>query len=326
MKFVTCDLCGANEAKIVAEQKDIVHRSASPDQSFSLVQCASCKLVYLNPRLDDSEISKYYPDTYAFHAEKNMPAARLKAFLVRLFRVPLLNAFFSLPFHLPFLRKRFVYIVKPYVKDYAEQLKPCRFLDVGCGSGLEAHFWGGTTAVYSLQKKGFDVVGVEPSARAREIAGKHGLKVVSSIHELKGVVFDFIRINWALEHVDSPSEYFRAFSELLRPGGRLLISVPNYDGILYRLFPDCVEVPAHCFYFTPPVIEAYLKRFSFTVVDKLTFSYPAMFTFGLGTMGHKFELSPLECLSFQNILNEMDRCMLGNDMVYLCEKSSEGGG
>jgi SAM-dependent methyltransferase len=201
-------------------------------------------------------------------------------------------------------------------------MKPCRLLDVGCGSGLNTQFWGYRSSIHALKKRGFEVVGLEYSEKAREIARAQGLTAVSSFAQLEGQVFDCIRMNWSLEHVDSPAKFFEASRRLLKPKGKLIIAVPNYDGILYKLYPHCVEVPVHTYYFTPQTLEKYLEKYEFEVVDRFTFSYPGMFVFASKILGHnpRFILSPLQGIYFQSIVNQFDHQMLGNDMVYLSQK------
>jgi SAM-dependent methyltransferase len=194
-------------------------------------------------------------------------------------------------------------------------------LDVGCGSGLHIHFWGYNGSLHYLKRRGFEVIGLEPSLKAKSVAEKYGLKVVFSLQDVKGGGFDFVRMNWSMEHVDSPTKYFREFKKILRSKGKLLISVPNYSGILYRIFPACVEIPVHTYYFTPYTLENYLHKFEFKIIDKFTFSYPGMFAKASEFLNCKprLNMTPLGSVYFQSILNNFDSQMLGNDMVYFCE-------
>jgi SAM-dependent methyltransferase len=322
MELVNCDFCNSSEAEIVVSQKDVVHRCAPPTQQFSLTKCQQCSLIYLNPRPSPDEMASFYPESYEFYSGRKLFLYWLRTILVDLCSAPYLNRLLALGAFSPIIRKYFVKLVQPRKPDFVRFIKPGQFLDIGCGSGLNTHFWGYRSSLDYLKKQGFEVVGLEPSEQARNIAKSHGLQVAASFFEIGDRVFDCIRLNWSLEHVDSPSKYFEFFQRHLKPGGKLIIAVPNYDGLLYRIFPECVEVPVHTYYFTPKTLEAYLKKYYFEVLDHYTFSYPGMFVFASEILEHKppLTLSPFEVINFQSLLNKFDAALLGNDMVYFCER------
>jgi len=315
---INCDFCNSTKSVVLVAQKDIIHKNpSSGDKEFQLRRCSDCGLIYLDRDKND-DLQRFYPKEYEFYSDHNIFLYRLRYFISQLISTRYLNLLFAT---LPFSDKIFYKLLQPKKKDYIKTMHPCRFLDIGCGSGLNAHFFGHRSSLYWLKKKGFDVVGVEPSIEARKIAQEHGLKIVESISELQGENFDCIRMNWSLEHATSPTEYFKSFKKLLKTGGKLIIAVPNYDGILYRLFPNCIEVPLHTYYFTPKTLEEYFKKYNFKLIDRYSFSYPGMFILASEVLKHKksLQLSSFETISFQSILNKYDPYMLGNDMVYIVE-------
>lgn len=106
-------------------------------------------------------------------------------------------------------------------------------LDVGAGSGRDAAW---------LARLGFDVVAVEPARGMREAGqARHSganirwlddrLPALEATHRL-GLAFDVVLLSGVLMHV-RPEERARAFRKiatLLKPGGRLLISVRDGNG------------------------------------------------------------------------------------------------
>lgn len=106
-------------------------------------------------------------------------------------------------------------------------------LDVGAGSGRDAAW---------LRTRGYDVVAVEPARGLREEGrARHAgdgirwlddrLPALSATHRL-GLAFDVILLSGVLMHVrleDRPRA-FRKIATLLKPGGRLLISVRDGQG------------------------------------------------------------------------------------------------
>lgn len=95
---------------------------------------------------------------------------------------------------------------------------PGRLLDFGCGDG------GFLAAAGSA---GWEAVGVEMKP---DDARTRGLTVVDQVHEARGP-FDVITLWHALEHVRSPRQTLESLLPLLRPGGHMLIAVPNRSSL-----------------------------------------------------------------------------------------------
>lgn len=106
-------------------------------------------------------------------------------------------------------------------------------LDIGAGSGRDAAW---------LARLGFDVVAVEPARAMREQAAvRHAapnirwlddrLPALTATHRL-GLAFDVVLLSGVLMHVqpDDRPRAFRKVATLLKPGGRLLISVRDGAG------------------------------------------------------------------------------------------------
>ena len=106
-------------------------------------------------------------------------------------------------------------------------------LDIGAGSGRDAAW---------LRQLGFEVVAVEPARSMREQAKSlHGAKQIrflddrlpalTATHRL-GLAFDVILLSGVFMHVrpDERPRAFRKIATLLKPGGRLLMSVRDGAG------------------------------------------------------------------------------------------------
>ena len=65
MESIYCIICNSNKASHYKKIKDTCNRS----EAFTLVKC-KCDLVFLNPRPDKEEISRYYDESYLPHNEK----------------------------------------------------------------------------------------------------------------------------------------------------------------------------------------------------------------------------------------------------------------
>jgi 2-polyprenyl-6-hydroxyphenyl methylase/3-demethylubiquinone-9 3-methyltransferase len=102
-----------------------------------------------------------------------------------------------------------------------------RLLDVGCGAGVAAE---------ALGRRGFDVLGIDASAAAIEVAEAHAegqnlpLAYRTGVAEdllAEGVRFPLITALEVIEHVPDPPAFVTTLATLLTPGGRLFLSTLN---------------------------------------------------------------------------------------------------
>jgi SAM-dependent methyltransferase len=152
-----------------------------------------------------------------------------------------------------------------------------RLLDVGCGKGR---------FLAAARDAGWQVLGVEfspTSAAAARLA--HGVDVVSGDFleaPLEGD-FDVITMWHVLEHLPDPAAAIGRAAELLRPGGRLVVSVPNVDSLQARLGGERwfhLDLPRHLFHFGPRSLSAMVGRAGFHVT-RIGHFYPEMEVIGL---------------------------------------------
>jgi len=109
--------------------------------------------------------------------------------------------------------------------------KNTALLDVGCGRGY---------ALGWLQGLGYtQLAGIDPDAGQVAFAQSRGLNVqraVDTVDFLRGRTgaYDFVQLMDVLEHVPHAAQgaLLRAIHAALRPGGRLLCTVPNADSPL----------------------------------------------------------------------------------------------
>jgi len=111
---------------------------------------------------------------------------------------------------------------KKFVLHYVEK-SAGRFLDVGCNRGT-----------YLKASSAFFKVGVDISFPALRIAKKQvdAMRLAQgdcqNLSFLKPGSFDFVLCSEVIEHVTAPEEVIKGCFNLLKPGGRLLITTPNY--------------------------------------------------------------------------------------------------
>jgi len=119
-----------------------------------------------------------------------------------------------------------------YARYVAPELPAPRVLDVGCGCGANDR-------EFKRRTPGAHIVGIEPNARAAELASKSCDEVFQGPLEdwlARGTdePFDLVVLSDVLEHIADPVSFLRALSaaSTLRRA-RWIISVPNY-GVWYN--------------------------------------------------------------------------------------------
>ena len=117
-----------------------------------------------------------------------------------------------------------------FYAKYADTLKPAlpgaRVLDIGCGVGQ---------VVNRLTQAGYESYGVDVSQpnleRARKISER------CQLYDGKQLPFPDSHFTSAgalnvLEHVDEPEAFIRELARVVEPGGRVLLSSPNFLRVL----------------------------------------------------------------------------------------------
>jgi SAM-dependent methyltransferase len=136
-----------------------------------------------------------------------------------------------------------------------------RVLDVGAGPGR---------LVAALTDGGYDARGIEPSRRSAELARAAGLAV-----ERRGVLehddadLDAVVMWHVLEHLDEPAAALAAVRSWLRPGGVLLVGVPNAASLQAAIGGDGWlhwDAPRHRVHFTSDGLGRLLARSGFEPV------------------------------------------------------------
>jgi len=105
-----------------------------------------------------------------------------------------------------------------------------KILDIGCSDGK-------LLAYLLKQKKNIDVLGVDISGKAVEIANKHGVKTISfditKTDIPKEWIFDYIIMADFIEHIPNPEKLFLKLYNNFRTA--IIVSFPNIGYITARL-------------------------------------------------------------------------------------------
>ncbi len=134
---------------------------------------------------------------------------------------------------------------------------PARVLDAGAGQGR---------FVAAARAAGYDAFGIEPARRGLERAHALGAPVQGvTIEEadIPPASLDAVTLWHVLEHVDDPRGVLERIAAWLRPGGGLLVGVPNLASVQARLGGERwfhLDVPRHRTHFTPAGLTGLLER------------------------------------------------------------------
>jgi SAM-dependent methyltransferase len=133
-----------------------------------------------------------------------------------------------------------------------------RVLDVGCGDGK---------LVVALLDRGMRAIGLEgstgPRLRASANTGHRVFASDAGRLPFGDGALDVVVIWHVLEHLPEPERAIAEVVRCLRPGGTLVVAVPDLNGLASRIGGAAwlgLDVERHLYHFTPRGLEALLAR------------------------------------------------------------------
>ncbi len=208
-------------------------------RGFRIVHCRRCGLVYVNPRPAPDALLTLYA---GYHARDGGCEASWDRLMHGVFRES----------------------ADLLCRSWHGPGRP-RLLDVGCAFGA---------FIDLMQARGWDAEGVDPSPAVVDVARRRGrpvrLGTLEALHGAKGT-YDAVTMFYVLEHLPDPMGALRTASDLLVPGGTILIRVPHTTPIVRLLAPfglgrALYDPPFHLYDFSPAVLKDMLHRTGFTGV------------------------------------------------------------
>ncbi|NIP58659.1 MAG: class I SAM-dependent methyltransferase, partial [Gemmatimonadetes bacterium] len=263
-----CLLCGGREAVPVAVTPP--HLAPDRGERFRFVRCSDCGLVYLNPRPDPVSLDRYYGPGYLPHRE---PGAwgRWAPLVERAEsatdRARIRRAYRALSRYGPASDGGGRRPGRPGSSGDGWKADPgIRVLDVGCGR---------PTFLRALQRAtGWTCVGVDTSDAAwgDEPSEWSGLELRTGGPEDLDPAqpFDLITLWHVLEHAYEPRPFLGRLRELTRPGGALVVEVPDHGSLARRLQGESwigYDAPRHGAAYEPETLRRILTETGWDVVD-----------------------------------------------------------
>jgi len=151
---------------------------------------------------------------------------------------------------------------------------PGDLIDVGCGDGR---------FLLAMQQRGWRVTGSETDPVAADLARRRtGATILEEPLEamsLPEASYDLVSLLHVLEHVPDPRATLTICHRLLRPGGALLLDLPNAGSPEASLFGANwyhLDLPRHLWGFTPQSLVRLTEEIGFTVESVR--QYPLLFS------------------------------------------------
>jgi SAM-dependent methyltransferase len=248
--IATCPLCRHESAPRLFFTRDRIHNLPG---TFAVYRCVNCQAVFVQPRLSDAELSKYYPEEYGRYRYSRS----LDKKVYRGWQRFVLENYYGYPAaigrHWSGIKS-----VAAFALSFvtAKGVLPYRgmgkILDIGCGGG---------SYLYRLKQWGWETYGVEPS----ETGAKHAQSLGLTIHHgtlqdarFSDGFFDVVRLDNVLEHLRDPKATLKEVSRILKSDGLMYITVPNTRSLVFWLFQENwygLDAPRHVISYSPRTLQ-----------------------------------------------------------------------
>jgi 2-polyprenyl-3-methyl-5-hydroxy-6-metoxy-1,4-benzoquinol methylase len=229
-RHLACALCGSTDAQPILEKRI---NGEGGDLLFRLWRCTACNLVRTQPQLTPQALEPFYREEYWGGIEAADPNWIRRD---QRYRTGFLHRFRS----------------------------EGSVLDVGCGLGF---------FLRALDSRQWDRYGIEPMpVPYREATGSLGSDRI--LHTdliaagLPSGKFDVVTFWDSFEHLPNPRAILQEAARLLRPGGIVLIGLPNFGGYQARYFGEDwfgLSLPHHFFHYTRETLANLLEKSGFYI-------------------------------------------------------------
>lgn len=163
-------------------------------------------------------------------------------------------------------------IISPITLKRYEQLlekfepyrKTNNIIDVGCGDGF---------FLQVAKQKGWNVYGTEFTEKAVEVCSAKGISMKQGPLDnanYNGIQFDVVTSFEVIEHINNPNEEITKFYSLLRKGGIVYATTPNFNSISRTLLKgtwSVIEYPEHLSYYTASTIKKLFAKHGFRTLS-----------------------------------------------------------
>lgn len=233
---VLCNFCEGDDVETLC-QKD---RNGLPVRS---VVCRDCGLIFISPRMTRNWYERYYEKEYRDQMARFKGVDRSKSYTDE------------------YQFEQAVKRGRSFLDRIGSYAKKGLTVDVGSSAG-------GILYVFK-ERLGVPVLGIEPSPEEAAFANTKGIRTINSMFEnLSEEVPPAANVLCfrSLNHMLEPRRFFEWAHARLEPGGRLLIEVMNFVGVVreYRSLHQATQID-HVYMFTKDALTHALSNLGFTI-------------------------------------------------------------
>lgn len=211
---------------------------------IEILDCKTCGFVHVNPIPSIEELQEFYRHDFY---EKDKPL--------------------SIPHKVedePWLNLQYADRYDTFEQHL--QTEHPRILDIGSGAGFFLKLG---------QKRGWQTLGLEPSAQAATFAREQDIEVIEDIFSenisRQLGLFDVVHASLVLEHVPDPKALILNAHKITKPGGLICVSTPNDYNPLQKTLrevenyePWWICPKHHLNYFTPESLKTLIESCGYT--------------------------------------------------------------
>ena len=161
---------------------------------------------------------------------------------------------------------------KVKARDYISSINHVEKLIPGKGKALEVGASKGNF-INLLEKRGWDVTGIEPSPDRAEKAKKiFGYDLIPGRLEDSNLPlnhFDAIFMFHTIEHCLDPITVISILHNYLKPGGILVVETPTYDSVPFKILQHrerSIRCDSHYYFFTKNLLRSMMEKQGFKVL------------------------------------------------------------
>jgi SAM-dependent methyltransferase len=243
----TCPICQSNHTKFLFENYDIMF---GYPESFVLNRCRDCGHIFLIGDFTNEMLSDLYTNYYP-------------------------RKHFDLDQYKPYMETTGFFAWLDGDRALCHRWVPenVRVLDIGCGycETLGYH-----------KNRGCEVYGVEADENAAKIAERYGFNVHVGLFDVNNYekdFFDYVTMNWVLEHCLNPEETLRQIYSVLKPGGKLIFSIPHLSCISRYTFGRLWHQ-----WHTPYHLHLFSQRSARLLIEKTGFQWEGSKNFTISSL------------------------------------------
>lgn len=202
-----CPVCGSRKFK-----------SHMTKDWFNFDKCSDCSMVFVNPRLNDKA-------TYAFYN-----SAWIDVYNESKFYSDDANSYDSVD------RKENLYLLNLLNKNNNNNN-----IKNTCPELVEIGPGGVGSLLKEAMNFGYKVTGVELGEencnRLKNNLGDEAEIINSTLEDanLQENFYDYAAMRDVLEHIPNPKPFLQELNRILKPKAKVIIQIPNFDGLIYRV-------------------------------------------------------------------------------------------